>query len=302
MSIRFNLCTSLAFAMIIFSQQASAFSVNTLPLKVTTISHTKRTSLNAVQVNNLEDDPMALLFRARDCADSESCSIDMANDYLKDVVHMQSGCAAGTLSGVAVCDDALLITEVVASLRSKIERESHRASRQFLTAQAELGELTLTSMNQSDSGVSLNPVAAITSSPFRLFCLGVALFYLGTLLSMVNPVAPGVVPFTGQEWWWAARDGYLGDMISESVKYGGFMTDNPGNMIASAFTGQEWWWAVRDGYVGDIISENMKYGGLMSENVAESTALPFTSQEWWWAVRDRYVDNMISHAFKNGGL
>jgi len=129
MSIRFNLSTSLAFAMTILPQQASAFSVNTLPLKATTTSHIKKTSLNAAQVSNLEDDPLTLLFRARDCADSESCSIDMANNYLEDVVHVQSGCAAGTLSGVAVCDDALLITEVVASLRSKIERESHRASR-----------------------------------------------------------------------------------------------------------------------------------------------------------------------------
>lgn len=302
MSIQFNLSKSLAFAMAILSQHASAFSIKASPLKKTT-SHTGKMPLNAVQVNNSEDDAMGLLFRARDCADSESCSIDMANAYLKEVVHVQSGCAAGTLSGAAVCDNALLITEVVASLRSKIEKESYSASRQFLTArQAELEELTLTSMNPSDSGVTLSPVAAITSSPFRLFYLGVALFYLATLLSMLQPATPGVVPFTGQEWWWAARDGYLGDMVSESLKYGGFMTDNPGDMIASAFTGQEWWWAVRDGYVGDMVSENMKYGGLMSENVAESTALPFTSQEWWWAVRDGYVGNMISHAFKNGGL
>lgn len=60
-----------------------------------------------------------LLTNAHVCANSDACSIDEAEMYLKEIVHFESGCAAGTLSG-GVCDDVVEVSEVVAELRQKI--------------------------------------------------------------------------------------------------------------------------------------------------------------------------------------
>ena len=65
-----------------------------------------------------------LLSQASLCADDESCSIEAANLYLKEIVHYQSGCAAGTLSGNDVCEDVVGVSEVVANLRHKIDNSN----------------------------------------------------------------------------------------------------------------------------------------------------------------------------------
>ena len=69
-----------------------------------------------------EDMYPALLNKASLCAHSDTCSIDGAESYLREIVHIQSGCAAGTLSGNAVCEDVLGVSEVVADLREKIRK------------------------------------------------------------------------------------------------------------------------------------------------------------------------------------
>lgn len=228
----------------------------------------------------------------------------MAGSYLDEVVQIQSGCAAGTLVGTPVCDDVQFASEVVSSLRRKIEEGSKSASERFWSArQADFESLTLASMNPADDGITLSPIAAITNSPVRLAFFGVALFYVAMLLSVVHPVTPTVLPFTAQEWWWSVRDGYVGDMISQTMKYGGLALNSPESAATAVpFTGQEWLWSFRDGYVGDMISHSAKYGGLVSDSAESVTSMPFTAQEWSWAVRDGYVGDMVAHSFKNGGL
>lgn len=68
-----------------------------------------------------ENDAMALMLRARECANSDSCSIDEAENYLKEVVHIQGSCVAGNLAGHQLCDDIAFASEVISGLRNKIE-------------------------------------------------------------------------------------------------------------------------------------------------------------------------------------
>jgi hypothetical protein len=67
-----------------------------------------------------EDAYPQLLSSAALCANSDSCSVESAQLYLREIVHVQSGCAAGTLSGDAVCGDVQGVSAVVADLRRKI--------------------------------------------------------------------------------------------------------------------------------------------------------------------------------------
>merc|ERR1712008_434295 len=69
-----------------------------------------------------------------------------------------------------------------------------------------------------------------------------------------------------------------------------------------AFTMQEVWWAARDGYLGDLVSPFVKNGGLAAVDIDSSSVLPFTSDEWLWSVRDGYFGSMVEHNMKNGGL
>uniref|UniRef100_A0A7S4V623 Uncharacterized protein n=1 Tax=Ditylum brightwellii TaxID=49249 RepID=A0A7S4V623_9STRA len=87
------------------------------------------TKLNLHAAADSEDDAMYLMMKAQECANSDSCSIDSARDYLREVIHVQSGCAAGTLAGKALCEDQLFAAEVVASLREKIKTGSERKAR-----------------------------------------------------------------------------------------------------------------------------------------------------------------------------
>jgi len=66
-----------------------------------------------------------LLNSASLCANSESCSIESAELYLREIIHVQAGCAAGTTMAAGneeVCNDVGRTSEVVAGLREKIRR------------------------------------------------------------------------------------------------------------------------------------------------------------------------------------
>ena len=98
-----------------------------------TMMHHQRTSspLSATSTTLTEDMYPNLLSSASLCANDESCSIESANLYLKEIVHIQSGCAAGTLSGSNVCDDVLNVSAVVAELRDKIGKAGSDTTQQM---------------------------------------------------------------------------------------------------------------------------------------------------------------------------
>jgi len=74
-----------------------------------------------LQADN-EDDAAYLLHKAEECALSDSCSVDDAKLFLREVIHLESGCVAGTLVGDAICNDTDHVAEIVSTLRAKIER------------------------------------------------------------------------------------------------------------------------------------------------------------------------------------
>jgi hypothetical protein len=231
-----------------------------------------------------EDNAAYIMEKARECAYSDTCSLEDATLYLQEVVDVQGNCATGTLSGNEVCDDAVSISEIVTGLRARIEA-AKESNKTFNMAKA-------------------SSEVASGKFPLTPLYIGMAGLYLIVALTANDP-SMTTTPFTAQEWWWAARDGYLPDMVHALVRDGGFTvlpsdTDNMPISSVHPFTSQEWWWATRDGYLGDIVPVSLKEGGFSSDGSVDF--VPFQGQEWWWAMKDGYMQNMISHGFRNGGL
>jgi ATP-dependent Zn protease len=79
-----------------------------------------RSALNAFTART-EDEAAFLMHKARECAFSDSCSVEEAEEYLSDVLRVQSGCAAGTLSSHVLCEEQDVVAEIVATLRAKVD-------------------------------------------------------------------------------------------------------------------------------------------------------------------------------------
>ena len=63
--------------------------------------------------------------KARECAFSDSCSIEESNEHLIDVLNIQVACASGSVAGHDVCDDQQEVAEVVAKLRAHVQNGAH---------------------------------------------------------------------------------------------------------------------------------------------------------------------------------
>lgn len=66
-----------------------------------------------------------LLNKARECAFSDSCSVEESEEHLRDMLHIQGACASGTVLGHDICDNQQAAAEVVARLRKNIEMGRH---------------------------------------------------------------------------------------------------------------------------------------------------------------------------------
>lgn len=85
---------------------------------------TARTSVARLIADD-ETDAAFLMDKAEECAFSNTCSVDDAKMFLREVVHVQSGCAAGTLAGQDLCDgDQQHVAEIVAHLRERVAKGS----------------------------------------------------------------------------------------------------------------------------------------------------------------------------------
>lgn len=67
-----------------------------------------------------------MMMKANTCAHSETCSIDEAEEYLNEILHLQSNCASGSLNSEQICDDVDFPSEVIAGLRQKIQQAKVR--------------------------------------------------------------------------------------------------------------------------------------------------------------------------------
>lgn len=236
-----------------------------------------RTELNSFAIDN-EDDAMMMMMRANTCAHTETCSIDEAEEYLNEMLHLQSNCASGSLSSEQICENVTFPSEVIAGLREKINEAK---------VSNEVGSFT----------VGLNPV----------FLAVFAVYVSSGLFSLAhnNPDT-----FTMQEWMYAVQGGYLDDLVSQYLKYGGLSpldSVSADGSVVLTMTPQEWLWSIRDGYFFNMVSEYQNNGGLMSfvedgTDVDLLQSTPFTTSEWGNAMKDGYLTNMVDHYMRNGGL
>ena len=242
---------NLAITSLLTAQTAHGFS------SISPRTYTKSiTALHSFAVT--EEQYPRFLSSASLCANSDSCSIDDAESYLREIVRIESGCAAGTMSGDAVCRDVVMVSDVVARLRQKVREGA------------------------VDAGS--NAVSPLTH-PW----LAIALLYTVFVVSMLQSNESGTVPFTLQEVWWAIRDGYAADMMAAWFKHGGLVVSDPVGVVP--FTPQEVWWSVQDGYAADLMGAWLKNGGLVGSDELLSGVL--TPREVWWGVRDGYVSNVL---------
>jgi len=179
-----------------------------------------------------EGEAVFVMAKASECASSDSCSIEEAEFLLKEVIHLQSGCAVGNIKNYDICENIAIPNEIVAGLRHKIET----------SAKTPANALNIKSM--------MSPVFV---SMFTIYML--------SSIAAINH-QPGVDTFTSQEIWWAVRDGYLGDLISQFVKNGGLSSIDVSSSAGVPFTGEEWMWSIRDNYFDTMTTDFLKSGGL----------------------------------------
>lgn len=293
--------------------QSTAFLVPPSPSSSHLIKPT--TTTTSLHSTASTPDQLQLLNSASLCANSESCSIESAELYLREILHAQTGCAAGiTAAGgeEEVCSDVGRTSEVVAGLREKIRRGAVRGNVAFWENRQKEFETLLTS-SLDPTTQQLSPTAALTQAPLKPAYLALAALYTIFAVSIlnndpsamdVNTAVGGVVPFTAQEVWWAIRDGYMGDLVSHLLRNGGLVvgdtTANAAAHAAVSLTPQEVWWSIRDGYADNTLFSNGVVD--LGENVGGGGVVPLKPEEVYWAVRDGYAVDLIGHWFRNGGL
>lgn len=262
------------------------------------------------------DDNWLMFQQARDCASSDSCSLEAAEGYLSDVLHVQSACASGALVGNDdVCENVDVAAEIVANLRAKIALESSIGRRAVGGLKNSLpltlgAVMILLSVIVASSSVTVSPDA----TPFTLqeWWWAMKGGYLPNMLEhyfrhgglVVDDIEfPRLMPFTLQEWLWSIQGGYFPTMLQDFFHNGGFEVDNTvaAAQAVSPLTPQEWVWAVQGGYVDTLMEQYAKHGGLAT--LSSDTAAPaFTLQEWQWAVKGGYLNDMMGHYMRNGGV
>jgi len=168
-----------------------------------------------------EEDTMNVMFKALECANSDSCSIADAKEYMRDILHVQSGCAAGTLNGFVLCEDVTLAAEIVSNLRVKIERGQSNTEMSLGMRQKEFAELVKASTGAD--GTTLSATGALTKAPIQPLYLGMAAFYLFLMVNILGgrEAAASETPFTTDEWMMAVRGGYLDNMVTHFIRNGG---------------------------------------------------------------------------------
>jgi ABC-type transporter Mla MlaB component len=66
------------------------------------------------------DDEITMMIKARECAFSDVSSAKEARSFLHQILHVQSGCVSGVISGHDLCENQDEVAEIVAHLRQKV--------------------------------------------------------------------------------------------------------------------------------------------------------------------------------------
>jgi hypothetical protein len=70
-----------------------------------------------------------MMIKARECAFSDASSVAEARSLLHQILHVQSGCVSGTVSGHDLCENQGEVAEIVAHLRQKVDSSGATALR-----------------------------------------------------------------------------------------------------------------------------------------------------------------------------
>lgn len=127
-----------------------------------------------------------MISKARECAFSDSGSPVDARMFLSEILHLESGCVSGNLSG-EICENVDEMAEIVAHLRAKADTAS---------------------------------VVTATGATAALMSSTVFLMTIAVLVTTMN-TGTGATPYTLNEWLWAAQGGYLDEMVQHFLRNGG---------------------------------------------------------------------------------
>ena len=253
-------------------------------------------NVGAVWTDDINND-IYLMNRAEACANSESCGLEEASAFLDDILHQQKECiGAGVLSTKAtICDNVDVTAEIVANLRAKIELQRRQVAPVKAAVHVLNVMLGVYVISTILHGVAVVPNVPVDSPLYTDF--------LSSSLMEEASSTRGVVSFLPQEFFWAARDGYLPSLMTEFFKNGGLVVDTSAfDTKVVAFTPQEWVWSIQNGSFGTILQENMKYGGLVVDSSYQTDTVPMTLQDALWSVQGGYAGTAAQHFFRNGGV
>jgi len=251
----------------------------------------------------MEDDeipPDFLLRRAEACVGSETCSLEEAQTFLDDILHVQAQCVGALSSKSPVCDNVDQVVEFVATLRHKIETETERLAPVRATV-----HLFNVAMGVYVVSTILHGIAAVPNVPVDSPLMS----SFGNSFPMEGATnARGVTAILPQEWLWSIRDGYFPALFQEWVKNGGLQVDDVSSALDQkvvSVTPQEWVWSMQNGSFGRLLAENMQHGGLVVDADfdfdTEGTS-PMTPQEVLWSIQGGYFGTAMQHLYRNGGV
>jgi hypothetical protein len=195
--------------------------------------------------------------RAELCLDSNSCSVEQAEDLLNEILSVQAHCVASDaeITSETVCKDAILTSELIVGLRERMNSASETLVKEsnFWLERADSEFQQLATFSLDDATGTLNPSKTLLS-PFGLEYIISFLFIVTVVNAQLSGIASeSLLPFTMEEWGWAVRDGYLSDMFTHG--HGGMGLTETADL--TPFTLQEWGWSIKDGYFFDMF----KHGG-----------------------------------------
>lgn len=130
-----------------------------------------------------------ILTKARECAFSDTGTSGEAKRFLRQILELESACISGTLAGNEICENVDEMAVVVSHLREKAKKNV-TVSWHDIDAASTIGGLVILSMTFAIVAESHWPDDVVTQ-------------------------------FTLQEWMWAAKGGYLNNMVSHFIRNGG---------------------------------------------------------------------------------
>jgi hypothetical protein len=104
---------------------ASGFSARSVTKQA---AKTSITPLHSSFSSLSEQEASYMMAKARECAFSDSCSVEQSQGHLHDILTLQVACASGTIVDQLVCggdEDQSELAEIVARLRVNMQTHKH---------------------------------------------------------------------------------------------------------------------------------------------------------------------------------